>query len=334
MLEALSPPDNGPWPAIAHRNDLYPSEGPKPTFANEISNRPSDVANPSSHVPIKPTLPRHQSKGPGPNLLDLPLEIRLQIYSWVHLLHPLAQPDLSPWYPVPSHTAYFLVPIMAPIFWRSNEDSHSSTTYLPTTPPDQPSPKLLSPYRPQSYLPTSLLLASHQIYIESRTLPFRNSEFVFVTWFSSGLSAARALVKGLRPWQRDAMRFARIELQIRDLGDVTRLAAWEELCGYWKEGMRGLRIKVDLEDGDVQGKGRGEWWMLGREWAPKTWSGERHQWVAGLGGMRRLRAVEVEIVGRKMDDVERVEWCADLGRRLNGTVRVVCVRKVEQSFGT
>jgi len=127
------------------------------------------------------------------------------------------------------------------------------------------------------------------------------------------------------------MRYARIELQIRDLGDLARLAVWEELCGYWEEGMRGLRIKVDLQDGDVhgEGEGRGQWWMLRREWAPKTWSGDRYRWVAGLKRMRSLGTVEVEIVGRKMEDGERAEWCADLGRRLNGRVRVVCVRKVQ-----
>lgn len=44
------------------------------------------------------------------------------------------------------------------------------------------------------------------------------------------------------------MRYARLELEGRDRRVETRLALWENLCGYWAEGMRGLRVKVELEE--------------------------------------------------------------------------------------
>ncbi|KAK4451721.1 hypothetical protein QBC34DRAFT_52008 [Podospora aff. communis PSN243] len=338
MFEVISPPNCRTWPTITHRNSLYTS-GIKPaTHGDDIPDKPKNVLDKHPNDTVtKTTYPIYQPQRKGPNLLDLPLEIRLQIYSHIHLSHPLAQPDLSPWYPTPKHTAYFLAPIMTPVFCRSSSSPQTSTTST-TTSLTTPKPNLLSPHRPQSHLPTSLLLSSRQVYTESRTLPFHNNEFVFVTWFSSGLSVARAFVKSLRPWQRDAMRYARIELQIRDLGDVARLAVWEELCGFWKEGMRGLRVKVDLEDADVvgEGEGMGEWWVLGREVVPRTWDGGRWRWVeGGLRRMKGLRVVEVEIVGRGLGDGERVRWCEALEGVVNGEVgrdrrvKVVCVRKAE-----
>lgn len=273
--------------------------------------------------------------------LDLPLEIRLEIYSHVHLAHPMQQAELCPWYPTPKHSAYFLAPIMTPIFWREGNDDtpHSTTSLTDGRRPFQKPPRLLSPHRPQSYLPSALFRVSRQVYAEARCLPFHDNEFVFVTWFSSGLSAARAFVRGLRPWQRGAMRHARIEMQIRDLGDGARLAVWEELCGYWSEGLRGLRLKVELEDLGVKfGKAQepeqeGAWWPLEKAFAPRTWTGEPYRWVEGLKALKELSAVEIELVGGKgMPERDGVEWCAAVERMLNagrdGQVRVVCVGKV------
>ncbi|KAK0657236.1 hypothetical protein B0T16DRAFT_55748 [Cercophora newfieldiana] len=344
MLEVLTPPGDRTWPTVIHRGSNYASTG--------INGAPNPV--PKSLDCSNEIAPKEKETAPGQqrtNLLDLPLEIRLQIYSWVHLSHPMQQPELCPWYPTPKHSAYFLASIMTPVFWRDDDDDENKTaTYLtnetirsPNQSSLEPSQQrqqqeLLSPYRLQSYIPTSLLSSCRQVYFESRAIPFYDNEFVFVTWFSSGLSAARAFVKGLRPWQRNAMRHARIEMQIRDLGDGARLAVWEELCGYWREGMRGLRVKVDVEDRDVvwdwEGKGeeKGPWWMLSRGWASRTWTGKPWRWVdVGLRRLSGLRVVEVEIVGREMEDWERVQWCAALKRRVNEAseqeVKVVCVRR-------
>jgi len=103
---------------------------------------------------------------------------------------------------------------------------------------------LLSPYRPVAYLPSALLCTGRQIYLECRTIPFQANEFVFITWFSSGLSAARGFAGALKPWQRETMRFARLEIQARDLGEAhayCRVGGALQLLGGWDAGIESHR---------------------------------------------------------------------------------------------
>jgi len=72
---------------------------------------------------------KHTSSG----FLVLPLEIRLQIYSWVHLMSPVREADLSPWYPTPTYSAYFLAPIIANGFWGEGDCSTSYHVDHPRT---------------------------------------------------------------------------------------------------------------------------------------------------------------------------------------------------------
>lgn len=114
-----------------------------------------------------------------PTLLTLPLELRLQIYTHLLALHPLPTSPLPADYPSPSSRSYFLAPII----------------HLPLL-----SPGTTTTTCPLCHLPTALLLTSRQLYLESRLLPFQTNEFSFVTWFSSGLSAARAVLAGWVAW--------------------------------------------------------------------------------------------------------------------------------------
>ncbi|KXX83220.1 hypothetical protein MMYC01_200248 [Madurella mycetomatis] len=258
---------------------------------------------------ILQTQPRHdipQSPNRRSHFLILPLEIRLLIYTHLLALYPMLPRDLSPGYPVPrSHrqgTTYFLL--------RSG----------------------LHP-RPTGYIPSSLLRTCRQIYAEARLLPFRENEFVFVSWFFSGLSAARAFVKGLAGWQRDGMRFARLEIKVRDLvcAGEGRVDMWEELCGFWREGLQGLRVKIEVEDLVASGPG-----MKREIWGhPRIWESERDEdgegdmemggvpwrWVdCGLRRLRALKIVEVELAGpcmEKLGDEGKAEWCGQLSERLN-----------------
>lgn len=105
---------------------------------------------------------------------------------------------------------------------RSNHHAHwrlrhvrpaaAPTTTMTTT-------LLPSSRRPYSRLPTALLLSTRAIYHESRALPFSASEFVFQSWFASGLiSAANFFTTRLvADWQRDAARWVRIEVLSKDL---------------------------------------------------------------------------------------------------------------------
>ncbi|GAB1310199.1 hypothetical protein MFIFM68171_00409 [Madurella fahalii] len=265
---------------------------------------------------ILQTSPHHDISSQPPNrrshLLTLPLEIRLLIYTHLLALHPMIPRDLSPGYPVPrSHrqgTTYFLL--------RSGLHS-----------------------RPTGYVPSSLLRACRQIYSEARLVPFRENEFVFVSWFFSGLSAARAFVKGLAGWQREGMRFARLEMKVRDLvcDAEGRLDMWEELCGFWREGLQGLRVKIEVEDLVALGaRVKREVWEHPRLWVPKPEAegegegegeGKREgeglpwRWVdCGLRRLRALKIVEVELAGlgmEKLGEEGKAKWCRQLSERLN-----------------
>jgi len=186
------------------------------------------------------------------SFFDLPLEIRLQIYNWVHMASPVRQAPLAPWYPTPTHSAYFLQAVM-PGFEVGASTGPPSTPHVvrktgaSAANRDLPGhPRLLSPFRPMSRVPTAFLRTCRRLYEEARAVPFHENEFVFVNWFSSGLSTGRAFTRGLRPWQRESIRYVRMEVQGIDLaGD--RAQDWKETCEFWAEGLRGLRLKIAVD---------------------------------------------------------------------------------------
>ncbi|KAL2017671.1 hypothetical protein VTK56DRAFT_1885 [Thermocarpiscus australiensis] len=154
--------------------------------------------------------PREPANHRRVQFLGLPVEIRLLIYH--HLVHLTSM----------RHKAYFLQAIA-----RIISPGPLITTHTPTP--------LLSPHRPLGYLPSSLLRTCRRVYAEARAVPFHENEFVFVAWFSSSvLSAARAAVGALAGSQRTGMRFARLEVRVRDLCCEAGVRAWE-LWGFWRK---------------------------------------------------------------------------------------------------
>ncbi|CAG7558503.1 unnamed protein product [Fusarium equiseti] len=253
------------------------------------------------------------------NLLTLPLEIRLHIYHWLHLMCPVRHAQLAPWYPTPVHCQYILKPVEPE---ASSENATSKQT-------DQ---GLLSSHRPLSGLPTYLLQTCHQIYREARLVPFEQNEFVFVNWFASGLWAARAFTRSLTQWQRAALRYVRLEVLARDVvvGGAGR-EEWRTLCREWSPGVRGLRMKMVLGastsvvTGPAYGGG-----VERRAEAARQWVGE------GLVFMTRLERIEMEVVAREMSDWDKVTWCETLQKELRegGLDRavVVCTEKVQEKM--
>ncbi|CAK7216193.1 hypothetical protein SCUCBS95973_002727 [Sporothrix curviconia] len=158
----------------------------------------------------------------------------------------------------------------------------------------QDSPLLLAAHRPVGRgLPVGLLTSCRQIYGEARLLALETSEFVFVRLFSSGLSTAHAFIvlgsqtypgniggvpPKLRPWQRDHLRYMRLELDVsvadmgwrgpeRDpmyVGDratttamkqtkqqgptIVDAAKWLALCDALGKGLQGLRILLNITE--------------------------------------------------------------------------------------
>ena len=100
---------------------------------------------------------------------------------------------------------------------------------------------MFSPRRPQGYFPVGILGVCRQIYAEIRALPFNMNDWAFCSREieDTGLVAASLFTRTLVPWQRDAMRWARINVGWGDFTDPERLDQWEELCGFWEAGLRG-----------------------------------------------------------------------------------------------
>ncbi|KAK2042497.1 hypothetical protein LZ31DRAFT_567171 [Colletotrichum somersetense] len=284
--------------------------------------------------------------GASCHFLHLPLEIRLQIYGWVHDMHPVEHAQLAPWYPNPISSAYLhrLVKPQggaedragiekAPGHHSADEDERSDSWQGGI---------LLSPRRPLCGIPSSLMCTSKQVYNECRALPLHTNEFVFVNWFSSGLCAARAFTRGLEPWQRDEMRFARLEMLGRNFTGPT-LKEWIELCGHWASGLRGLRLKVLVGGGPLEPtttfaalNGNAEARALGLATGIAALREPAPEWIEeGLKQMRALTRLEIELTVLDWDNDEKIAWCAELGRILNdgrreaGRERVV-VRCVER----
>lgn len=216
-------------------------------------------------------------------LLSLPLEIRLQIYAYILLSHPAHHSHLSPHH-IPAHCT-----TLSPYLKSLGQLSAS-----PTSAPRPLSSLSSNPLIPSSqrghgcgHIPKSLLRSCHQIHHEASLLPFERNEFVFVNWFSSGLYAARCFLRALKPWQRRAMRYARVEVLKRDLensyvvglgGARPGTEEWRDLCMLWcgSEGAPGEKDEGECGGGE-KGTGGGLWGLrlgimgkLGEEFVPKS----------------------------------------------------------------
>ncbi|KAH7153171.1 hypothetical protein EDB81DRAFT_868323 [Dactylonectria macrodidyma] len=272
-----------------------------------------------------------------PGFLDLPAEIRLQIYHWLHLMCPVRHAQLAPWYPTPVHCQYTVRQVVDDAECVTDEPTRATT--------DEPTNSMLSPFRPLSGLPTGFLQCNSQIYHESRAMPFANNEFVFVNWFASGLWAARAFTRALEPWQRREMRFVRLEILARDLvgnGGTDGGAGQEEwlaLCDDWAPAVRGLRMKLVL-GGSATG-------VMATGVAPgpekdgagfaEMQAAARQKVAAGLRRMGKLERLEMELVTRQLKNGDKLRWCEQLEEELRTTAgleaaRVVCTEKMQEKM--
>ncbi|KPM43362.1 hypothetical protein AK830_g3160 [Neonectria ditissima] len=318
---------------------------------DDVPCRPSAPVDLASTAPCSTSAPAPASASdfnpdargrPGSiGFMDLPSEIRLHIYTWLHLMCPVRHAQLAPWYPTPVHCQYILR--------RVGETKPAPAATSPLS-----SPGLLSPFRPLSGLPTGLLQCSSQIYREARGVPFERNEFVFVNWFASGLWAARAFARALEPWQRADLRFVRLEILARDLvggpggsGDGAGHEEWLALCDDWAGGLRGLRMKMVLgggahmsvmaaspeeEEEELEKKKKKD-----GDGGEVLWAAARLRVAAGLRRLGRLERLEMELVSREMKDDDKARWCEVLEEELRAVdglrgVRVVCTEKLQEKM--
>lgn len=299
------------------------------------------------------------------SFLDLPYEIRLRIYHLIHFSSPVLRQQLAPWSCIPTCRTYIVQAIHSTADDADeSETSHHDEATAPSRPAKQqqqqqhfPNDKVLSPHRPLCHIPTSFAQTSRQVYAEARIVPWHENEFVFVNWFTPGLSSALAFVQGRQAWQRAEMRFLRLEVFAQDLLNVVseeesakKVLAdpWVQLCGYLS-GIRGLRLMIFVEGGvsysnqtvnhaeanrSLTGyaseKERGMGYM-------RKLTCDRHEWISeGLVRLRSLRQLEVELVDVKWTPNKKIEWCARLRALLRAArggndVKIICVERVDAS---
>lgn len=235
--------------------------------------------------------------------LDLPCEIRLQIYHLIYLSSAVPSQRIAPYISITTHVAGAVFP------------GPGTSTTGPAIPPKT---RLLSSLRLWCYVPTSLLQSCGQIYHEARRIPFHENEFHFVNWFVLALKTAVGFSEGLKPWQRAEWRYARLEVYAEDISrEDLHAAEWIELCGGWK-GLRGLRLTLKMEGhgsychGPQQSKrALRDVWEL---------ADGRTGWISqGLGRLNELQQIEVELCDEHLTSREKVRWCGLLQELLRAS---------------
>jgi hypothetical protein len=261
--------------------------------------------------------------------LSLPVEVRLSIYEYIHAANVVMFPDLAPGYPAPALWEYHVRAVRVDGGEKETSSQDDDKSH---------DGKMISPYRPYGKMPTALLLANSTVYLEARVIPFHEGEFVFLDWWSSGLWFASAVMGRMARWQLEEMRYVRI--QVRWLGDLERgssLWRWIEQCRRWKDGLRGMRLTI-----------LSPWLPLIEWWAGRgqntttpvdTQSGNQEnavdEWMwakQGLGLLRGLRRLEVDLHAHSATAMMKLEWCRELQRVVRDEagmdMEVVCVEEM------
>lgn len=287
------------------------------------------------------TTPLYKKDKSKISFLDLPCEIRLLIYHLVHLSSPVQRPQTAPWYCFSTCRTYTVQAISAE---DDGDESEAWSHFQHAKSKPLNLVGLLLPERPLCRIPTVLAQSCRQIHGETRMIPFHENEFVFINWFSLGLTSALAFMQDREPWQRAEMRYLRLEVFARDfVSGSAKFAAWVQLCGNLP-GLRGLRLMVYMEGGGayqtpgtaVGPTGAGTV-LANRKGIANAQElvSERTEWIEeGLTRLGELRQLEVELVDAKWAAREKVEWCGRLRELLgvssNGRkeVKVVSVEKL------
>lgn len=265
----------------------------------DVSYKP-DTLKAATHTKIAPTSYFR--------LLDLPAEIRLEIYQWVAIGHVISPPTPVPWTPIPPHTpTRYQTAILTP---SANGTCHllSCSCAKRAAVPCSTDKRRLCAARATHFMPSALLCASQQVYSEARLAGFVLSEFSFENALSSGVCAGAAFVAALPEWQQRALRYARVDMAARDGARLRDMGA--RCSGLW-----GLRLRIVV---------------AGREEV------DTHGLVAALRRMEGLRAVEVEVVGEEWCGRRKMQWVLDVetqlgeGRGRGRRVSLLCVEKVAE----
>jgi hypothetical protein len=300
---------------------------------------------------VTPTVVAREISQNDSSFLALPLEIRLKIYSHLISTHSAMHPHLAPTRePISSRPLPALSPPgrSNPLISSYSQCTSDTTTLITTiiTPDNNRLP--YSEYGEYvGYIPSALLRSCRQIYHEARALPFQTCEFTFINYFHSGMFSARSFLCSLAPWQREAIRWAGIEVLGRDfigLGVGAGLRGTERVKGEWRDitdglkGVWGLRLGVRgrvggpivgmqaISDTDKMSMEATE--DVGDVVATPGVLDIEAEWVQKLCTLKQLRWLEIEIGDDNCPRDDKVQFCTDLGQLLHG-VRVLLIERIE-----
>lgn len=300
------------------------------------------------------------------SFLDLPVEVRLQIYEDVLNVNSIRH----------SHLA--LQPkdeLDCPQYLQSVGKTNPTSTVIQRQKSQFNSIgiSMLTPSsNPQSLqrnncgkIPTALLTSCRQIYQECHHLPWETNHFTFINWFWSGIYAARQFSRSLESWQAQSLRYVGIEVLTRDLrnGDATHVygatsqstaeagvsrSEWEEICNVW-QGVWGVRLAIK---GNVKSKSGARYDHAGIYIRPEEqvyaamMMGIQSiaedkgvldidaSWVKrGLCDMKSLKWLEIGIHDEVITKQEKMKFCEELARVLSRgreeDVKVMLVEMIE-----
>jgi hypothetical protein len=235
--------------------------------------------------------------------LDLPLEIRKEIYIYILLAHPISHPDLAK---LPDPKSDSLTNELLP-----HEKINQAFKPLGVSYPSMGREKEMRMVLGK--MPTALLLGNRQIYYEVRGLPFELNTWNFAAYYGSSLGTAARWARKLRAWQRRDIRWMAIKVLPKDLLGV------EEICGSLGVGewisfreewsnVRILRVEIAStfvdEEVEVDERVRHPILNVGAEW------------IQGLELMKNLRYLELGVEEGLAVEVKR-EFCGNLEEVLN-----------------
>lgn len=265
------------------------------------------------------------------SFLDLPCEIRLQIYHLVYLSNTVPSQRFAPFIKTPAYVTRVVVAKTGTGTAEAADEKALEAIVVEK--------RLLSSHRPMCYIPASLLQSCRQIYHETRSIPFHENEFSFVNWFRTGLEAAVSFSEGLTVWQRAETRYARLEVYdghvIRE--DLYSLR-WTTLCGFWT-GLRGLRLVLKKTEQNYSNIAEGQqdkwrnWVQLDADVSVWELVEGSTGWVSqGLSRLDQLQQLEVELDYPRMTNREKLRWCGllqEILRASSGRMEVVvtCIER-------
>jgi hypothetical protein len=355
-----SPPNFSFPPIFASNNSIEEAGFKKPTGARDPTNfgLPSypapQIQNPTpppTH-PVEIWTPMEQSR-PSPKrsaLLTIPREIRLQIYEFVLLSHPIYHTHLSPLNDADKDDNFHKNMLISQGFSFPDLSSDAQITSISDSNSRDQGQEIRTSCRVkakrgvkiQAKIPTGLLSSCRQIHYEVCLLPFQRSHFAFMNWMRSGVYVARNFTRRLRPWQSDAMRWTSVEVQAKDLWtggwNIGKgIGEWKELCELWC-GVWGLRLRIKGRVALEQARDANH---TARESLEDTENADRSSqedivkknaettklngvldvgtdWVVnGLLTMESLKWVELEIEDEHVERDVKLVFCWDLEAALN-----------------